>query len=143
MKITIEYDDITSSVEFGEFDLNEFTDRLRGLLYTIWLPSQVDDIIPNEETLSDENEEFTKENQEYYESGYDHGRKLGYARGHREGYKAAVAAMQETYEPMLKETAKDSERLGWLLERAYTIQLREGDILTSREDIDKEMEESK
>jgi hypothetical protein len=40
----------------------------------------------------------------------------------------------------LAELRKDKERLDWLLNRAYTIQLREGDIFTSREDIDREME---
>jgi hypothetical protein len=36
---------------------------------------------------------------------------------------------------------KDQLRLEWLLDKAYTIQLREGDILTCRAAIDIEMEE--
>lgn len=54
MKITIEYDDMISSVEFGEFDIHEFTDHLRGLLHTVWPPEQVIEIMPTEESLSDE-----------------------------------------------------------------------------------------
>ena len=70
MKITIEYDDMTSSIEFGEFDLHEFADHLRGLLHTVWLPSQVDNIIPTEESLSDEFAEVRKQG---YEEGYETG----------------------------------------------------------------------
>lgn len=72
MKITIEYDEITSSVEFGEFDLNEFRDHLRGLLHTVWLPYQVDDIMPTEERLSDE---FEKVRKMGYERGYEAAKK--------------------------------------------------------------------
>ena len=73
MKITIEYDDVTSSVEFEDFDLHEFTDHLRGLLHTVWLPSQVDEIIPTEASLSDEFAEVRK-------LGYEEGYEAGYAK---------------------------------------------------------------
>ena len=84
MKITIEYDDITSSVEFGEFDVNEFTDRLRGLLHTIWLPCQVDEIIPNDEAFDDK-EVVNGFNE------FDEGRKKGYKEGYNDGCKEALA----------------------------------------------------
>ena len=77
MKITIQYDDMTSSIEFEHFDLNEFTDHLRGLLHTVWLPSQVDDIIPTEESLSDELAEARKLG---YEEGFDAGKEEGLSR---------------------------------------------------------------
>ena len=54
-----------------------------------------------------------------------------------------LAELHEINAELHKEIAtlvKDGKRLDWLLNRAYTIQLREGDILTSREDIDREME---
>lgn len=39
-----------------------------------------------------------------------------YIEGFGKGYAKAVAAMREAYEPLLKATAKDSERLDWLME---------------------------
>ena len=73
MKITIEHEDMTSSVEFGDFDLHDFTDHLRSLLHTVWLPSQVDEIIPTEERISDELAEAR-------ETGYEEGYEEGYAK---------------------------------------------------------------
>lgn len=74
MKITIEYDDMTSSIEFGEFDLHDFTDHLRSLLHTVWLPEQVNDIMPTEESISDELAEARKLG---YEEGFDAGKEEG------------------------------------------------------------------
>ena len=61
--------------------------------------------------------------------------KDGSEAGYKNGYTTAVAAMREAYEPILEATAKDSERLDWILSDAA------GFWLSSREDIDKEMEE--
>ena len=63
--------------------------------------------------------------------------KRGYDEGHDEGCKAMLSAMQEIYEPILKVTAKDSERLDWILSDAG------GFWLSTREDINKEMNKSK
>lgn len=167
MKISIQHDDITSCIEFEESSLNEFTEHLRNLLHTIWLPSQVDQIVPREEDIGRELEEVRKEayeeglaegevnnaksTQVIFDEGYAKGHDEGYKEGlafrgepeHRdEGYEAGVNEMREIYGPMLEKTAKDSERLDWLMNRAYAVQLQGGDILTSRADIDKAMEES-
>lgn len=147
MKITIEYDDMTSSIEFGEFDLHEFRDHLRSLLHTVWLPSQVDDIIPTEESLSDEFAEVRKQGyeegfdagkEEGFDKGREYGHKKGYATGHGEGYKDAVAAMRETYEPMLEKTAKDSERLDFLLSTQSWLAMHQ---LGTRQEIDQSMKD--
>ena len=70
MKLTIEAEEHTASVEFEHYDLHEFSHYLRGLLHTVWYPSQVDEIIPTEESLSDEFEEVRKLG---YEEGYEAG----------------------------------------------------------------------
>lgn len=71
MKITIEYGDMTSSIEFGDScTLYEFTDYLRGLLHTVWLPCQVDDIILTEES---QNNEFAEVRKQGYEEGFEAG----------------------------------------------------------------------
>jgi len=101
MKIAIEYNDMISSVEFGEFDLHEFTDHLRGLLHTVWLPEQVNEIMPTEESLSDELAEV---------------RKLGYDEGYAEGYaerKAADTKPAETTDALqdcLREGKENAEK---------------------------------
>ena len=133
MKISIQHDDLTSSIEFEESSLNEFTEHLRNLLHTIWLPSQVDQIVPGEEAIGREFEEVRKE-------------------AYEEGYEAGGAVMREAYEPILEKTAKDSERLDWLIDNSSISMLRkdedgeewwvELDYSEAREDIDKAMEES-
>ena len=105
MKITIEAEEHTASVEFEHYDLTEFSHYLRGILHTVWYPDQVESIVPTEESLSDEFAEV---------------RKLSY----KEGFDAGL------------EKSKDKERLDWVLSH-------EGRYwLSSREDIDKEMEEA-
>ena len=120
MKLTIEAEEHTASVEFEHYDLHEFSHYLRGLLHTVWHPSQVDSIMPTEESLSDEFAEV---------------RKLGY----EEGYEAGLAKAKDNHE---QPTVTDTKRLDFLLNHAYAIQLNPGDILSSREKIDKQMEES-
>ena len=83
MKIAIEHEDMTSSVEFWDFDLHEFTDHLRGLLHTVWLPEQVNEIIPTEERISVELTEA---------------RKLGYDDGYAAGLEKAMENEQSTNE---------------------------------------------
>ena len=140
MKISIQQEDITSYIELEDYDIFEFREHLRGLLHTIWLPEQVNEMIPTEESLSDEFEQVRKLG---YDEGYEEGEaakaksaELIYDEGRQEGYVTAVAEMRETYEPLLKAAAKDSERLDWNLSGAGRF------WLSSREDIDKEMEES-
>jgi len=70
MKITIEAEEHTASIEFEDYDLFEFSHHLRGLLHTVWLPSQVDEIIPTEESLSDE---FAEVRQIGYDEGFEAG----------------------------------------------------------------------
>ena len=56
-----------------------------------------------------------------------------------------MEALQEHLNRIQQENAelrKDKERLDFLLNHAYAIQLNPGDILSSREKIDKQMEES-
>lgn len=67
MKITIEAEEHTASIEFKHCDLNEFSHHLRGLLHTFWLPSQVDSIMPTEESISNE---LDRARQIGYEEGY-------------------------------------------------------------------------
>lgn len=71
MKITIEHEDMTSSIEFGDFDLHDFTNHLRSLLHTVWLPEQVNEIIPTEERISDE---LAEAREIGYEEGYAKGK---------------------------------------------------------------------
>ena len=85
--------------------------------------------------LERENTRLKAEIDELLNDGSEASYKRGYDEGHDEGGKAMLAAMQEIYEPILKVTAKDSERLDWVLSDAG------GFWLSSREDIDKEMEE--
>ena len=139
MKISIQQDDITSYIEFEDYDIFEFANHLRNLLYSVWYPEQVNEIMPTEESLSNDFEQVRKE---AYDEGYEEGEaanaksaELIYDEGRQEGYVTAVAEMRETYEPLLKAAAKDSERLDWVLSDAG------GFWLSSREDIDKEMEE--
>ena len=67
----------------------------------------------------------------------------GYEAGYSEGYATAVAAMQETYEPLLKATAKDIERLDWVIDSGFlTHRIRQSGATPTREDIDKQMQES-
>ena len=120
MKLTIEAEEHTASVEFEHYDLHEFSHYLRGILHTVWYPSQVDSIMPTEESQSDEFAEV---------------RKLGY----EEGYEAGLAKAKDNHE---QPTVTDTKRLDFLLNHAYAIQLNPGDILSSREKIDKQMEES-
>jgi len=70
MKITIEAEEHTASVEFEDYDLIEFSHYLRGLLHTVWYPNQVASIMPTEESLSDEFAEVRKEG---YEEGFEAG----------------------------------------------------------------------
>ena len=99
MKITIEYNDMISSVEFGEFDLHEFTDHLRGLLHTVWLPEQVNEIMPTEERLSYELAEV---------------RKLGYEEGYAEGTSAKCdanpAETTDALQDCLREGKENAEK---------------------------------
>ena len=67
MKITIETEEHTASIEFEHYDLLEFSHQLRGLLHTVWLPSQVDEIMPTEEVISDE---LAEARQIGYDEGY-------------------------------------------------------------------------
>ena len=69
MKITIESEEHTASVEFEHYDLLEFSHRLRGLLHTVWLPSQVNEIMPTEEVISDE---LAEARQIGYDEGYQY-----------------------------------------------------------------------
>ena len=78
MKISIQQEDITSYIEFEDYDIFEFREHLRGLLHTIWLPEQVNEMIPTEESLSDEFEQV---------------RKLGY----EEGYEAGLAKAKDNH----------------------------------------------
>lgn len=75
MKITIEYYNVANSVEFKDFDIHEFTDHLRKLLHAVWLPDQVDQILPTEESLDDEAKEARR-------TGYDEGHVDGYNDGY-------------------------------------------------------------
>jgi len=67
MKITIETEEHTASIEFEHYDLLEFSHYLRGILHTVWLPSQVDEIMPTEEVISDE---LAEARQIGYDEGY-------------------------------------------------------------------------
>ena len=69
MKITIEAEEHTASVEFKNYGLNEFSRHLRALLHTVWLPTQVDSIMPTEESLSDE---LAEARQIGYDEGYQY-----------------------------------------------------------------------
>ena len=70
MKITIEAEEHTAFVEFKQYDLTEFSHYLRGILHTIWYPSQVDSIMPTEEILSNE---LAEARQVGYAEGFDAG----------------------------------------------------------------------
>ena len=70
MKISIQHEDITSYIEFEDCDIFEFAERLRGLLHTVWLPEQVNEMMHTEESLSDE---FAKVRKEAYDEGYKNG----------------------------------------------------------------------
>jgi len=72
MKITIENNNTTCSIEFEDFDIHEFGDCLRGLLHSVWSPEQVNQIMPTEEILSDEFEEVREMG---YEDGYEAAKK--------------------------------------------------------------------
>ena len=187
MKISIQQEDITSYVEFEDFDIYEFANHLRNLLYSVWYPEQVIDIMPTEDSLRNDFEQARKE---AYDEGYAEGEAAnaksaettddlrdciregkanietsktivkegereqveGYEAGYSEGYATAVAAMQETYEPLLKATAKDIERLDWVIDKTSIWIPRkdkdgeewwvELDYSEPRLDIDKEMQES-
>ena len=69
MKITIEAEEHTASIEFEHYDLIEFSHHLRALLRTVWLPSQVDSIMPTEESISDE---LAEARQIGYDEGYQY-----------------------------------------------------------------------
>ena len=52
MKISIQQEEITSYIEFEDYDIFEFANHLRNLLYSVWYPEQVNEIMPTEESLS-------------------------------------------------------------------------------------------
>ena len=103
MKITIEYNDMISSVEFGEFDIHEFTDHLRGLLHTVWLPEQVIEIIPTEESLSDE---FAK----VREVSYEEGKVEGYGNGYADANNAKPAVTTDALRDCIREGKDNAEK---------------------------------
>lgn len=70
MKISIQHEDITSYIEFEDCDIFDFAEHLRGLLHTVWLPEQVNKMMPTEESLNDE---FSKVRREAYDEGYRDG----------------------------------------------------------------------
>lgn len=109
MKISIQHEDITSYIEFEDYDIYDFAEHLRGLLHTVWLPEQVNKMMPTEESLNDE---FVKVRREAYDEGYrdgeaanaksaetiyEEGKAKGYAEGRAEGYEEGKEKWVEGY----------------------------------------------
>ena len=107
MKITIEYNDMISSVEFGEFDIHEFTDHLRGLLHTVWLPEQVIEIMPDEESIRDELAEVRKLG---YDEGYKEGKVAGFEDGYADANNAKPAETTEDLQDCIREGKDNAEK---------------------------------
>lgn len=128
MKISIQQEDITSYIEFEDYNIHEFANHLRNLLHTVWLPCQVNEIMPTEESLSDE---FAKVRKEAYDEGFEEGRaadkklaetifeegrakgfeegiEVGKAKGYEEGIDEAISHV-EGYAERKANNAKPAE----------------------------------
>ena len=123
MKITIEHYDEIASLEVPDGSpLDDFRDNLLRILHVMWLPEQVAEIMRAND----------------WDEGFDAGKEEGFDKGREYGYKEGFAKSDKCLPtPAIKELLKDKERLDWVLSDAGKY------WLSLREDIDKEMEESK
>ena len=123
MKITIQhYNEIASLEVPDDSPLEDFRDHLLRILHVIWLPENVAEIMRAND----------------WDEGFDAGKEEGFDKGREYGYKEGFAKSDKCLPtPAIKELLRDKERLDWVLSDAGKY------WLSLREDIDKEMEESK